>query len=131
MTFLEPILAAVIGAGVTAIAVFLNKNKTTHLFLRYGPVVKKAYDIIDPVLDQNLHNWKGSQVDKAFELAIEAVSDSSLTPNEVKELAFHMAKAWLPQTAADKVREFEKASAPPAELIAAAKIADKVNALTR
>lgn len=129
MTFLEPIIAAAIGAGITALTVLLNKNKTAQLFLKYGPVVNKAYNIIDPILDQNLHNWKGSQVDKAFELAIESVADGKLTPDEVKQLAFHMAKAWLPQVAADKVRRLEAASATAPELLAAAEVAKKVNAL--
>lgn len=129
MTFLEPIIAAALGAGITALTVLLNKNKTTKVFLKYGPVVNKAYNIIDPILDQNLHNWKGSHVDKAFELAIESVADGKLTPNEVKHLAFHMAKAWLPQVAADKVRQLEAASSPAPELLAAVEVAKKVNAI--
>ena len=34
--------------------------------LKYGPLVQKADDIIDLVLDKNLSNWDGSKVDKAF-----------------------------------------------------------------
>jgi hypothetical protein len=131
MTFLEPVLAAAIGAGITALTLFLNKNKTAQLFLKYGPIVNKAYDIIDPILDQNLHNWKGSQVDKAFELAIESVADGKLTTEEVKQLAFHMAKAWLPQVAADKVRRLEAAPSPAPQLLAAAEVAKKVSTLVR
>lgn len=133
MTFLEPVIAAVvaavIGAGTGAVAVFLQKNKTSQMLLKYGPVVKKAYDIIDPVLDQNLRKWKGSQVDKAFELAIESVADGKLSKEEVRSLGFAMAQAWLPQKAADKVRQFEKMATPAPELIAAAKIASKVNSV--
>lgn len=132
MTFLEPVIAALVaalvGAGAGAIAVFLQKNKTSQMLLKYGPIVKKAYDIIDPVLDQNLRNWKGSQVDRAFELAIENVSDGRLTKEEVRSLSYAMAQAWLPQKAADKVRQFEKMSTPAPELLAAANIAAKVNA---
>lgn len=128
MTFLEPIIAAVIGAGAAAAAAFVKNNKKTQLFLKYGPIVKKAYDIIDPILDQNLHHWKGSQVDKAFELAIEAVADAKLTPAEVKQLAFYMAEAWLPQKAADKVRSLEGAATVAPEIRIAQSIAKKVNA---
>jgi 2-keto-4-pentenoate hydratase len=42
MSFLEPIIAAVLGAGVTALAAFLNKNKTTKVLLKYGPIVEKG-----------------------------------------------------------------------------------------
>ena len=104
MSFLEPLIAAALGAGITALAVFLKNNKAAQEFLKYGNLIKKAYDIVDPILDKNIHNWNGSQVDQTFELAIEAVSDSDLTKEEIKKIAVHMAQAWLPAAAADKVR---------------------------
>lgn len=135
MTFLEPVIAAavaaLVGAGAGAVAVFLQKNKTSQMLLKYGPIVKKAYDIIDPVLEQNLRNWKGSQVDHAFELAIENVADGKLTKEEIRSLSYAMAQAWLPQKAADKVRQFEKMATPAPELMAAASIAAKVNSVIR
>jgi hypothetical protein len=82
------------------------------------------------VLDQNLHKWQGSQVDLAFELVVISVSDGTLTSEEIKNIAFHMAKAWLPQKAADKVRQLEKASGKAPEMFAAAEIAEQVNVLS-
>lgn len=125
MTFLEPIIAAIIGAGATALAVFLKNNITAVNILKYGPIVKKAYDIIDPVLDQNLARWDGSKIDRAFEMSIESVADGKLTSEEIKKLALDMAKNWLPQVAADKVRSFEESAA---ELQVAKVIAAKVDA---
>lgn len=129
MEFLQPIIAAAIGAVATGLTLQFNKTKGARLFLRYGPLVQKAYNIIDPILDQNLHGWKGSQVDAAFEFAIQTVADGQLTPNEVKTLAFFMAKAWLPQKAADKVRRFERSSTFVPEMQVAASIAKRVNSL--
>jgi hypothetical protein len=126
MTFLEPIIASIIGAAVTALAVFLKTNITAKNFLKYGDLVKKAYDIVDPILDQNLHNWDGSKIDKAFELAVESVADGELTSEEIKKLAFQMAKDWLPAVAADKVRKLESTSP---ELAKAAEIASKVGGI--
>jgi hypothetical protein len=125
MTFLEPIIAAIIGAGATALAVFLKSNITAVNIIKYGPIVKKAYDIIDPVLDQNLARWDGSKIDRAFEMSIESVADGKLTAEEIKKLALDMAKNWLPQVAADKVRSFEESAA---ELQTAKVIAAKVDA---
>jgi hypothetical protein len=125
MTFLEPIIAAIIGAGATALAVFLKNNITAVNIIKYGPIVKKAYDIIDPVLDQNLAHWDGSKIDRAFEMSIEYVADGKLTAEEIKKLALDMAKNWLPQVAADKVRSFEEAAI---ELQTAKVIAAKVDA---
>jgi len=125
MTFLEPIIAAIIGAGATALAVFLKNNITAVNIIKYGPIVKKAYDIIDPVLDQNLARWDGSKIDRAFEMSIESVADGKLTAEEIKKLALDMAKNWLPQVAADKVRSFEESAV---ELQTAKVIAAKVDA---
>lgn len=129
MSMFEPILAAAIGAVAGAAAMYVKRNRTAQMLLKYGPIAKRAYDIIDPILDQNLRKWKGSQVDKAFELAIDAASDGTLTSNEIKKLSFHMAQAWLPQKAADKVRELERKTGPAPELLAAAKIASRVNSI--
>ena len=107
MIFLEPVIAALLGAGVTALAVFFKKNIAAQMVLKYGSLVKKAYDIIDPILDKNLTNWNGGQVDQAFELAIKSAADGELTEEEIKKIAVYMADAWLPAAAADKVRIIE------------------------
>lgn len=130
MTFLEPVIAAIVGAAAAALAMVVRNNSGAKAFLKYGGIVKRAYDIVDPILDQNLHNWKGSQVDKAFELAIESVADGQLSAEEIKKLAFYMAQAWLPQKAADKVRQLESSSSPAPELLAASKIAAKINSIS-
>jgi|TARA_R110002012_G_C11519772_1_gene599331 hypothetical protein len=127
MSFLEPVIASLLGAAVTALAVFLKKNMTAAAILKYGPLVEKAYDIIDPVLDKNLGNWDGSKVDKAFELAVESVADGELTAAEIKKLAVHMAQSWLPGAAAQKVRLLEQNGMPSEQRKAAEDITAKVN----
>ena len=107
MIFLEPVIAALLAAGVTALAVFFRKNIAAQMVLKYGSLVKKAYDIIDPILDKNLTNWNGGQVDQAFELAVKSASDGEITEDEIKKIAVYMADAWLPAAAADKVRILE------------------------
>jgi hypothetical protein len=127
MSFLEPVIASLLGAAVTALAVFLKKNMTAVALLKYGPLVQKAYDIIDPVLDKNLSNWDGSKVDKAFELAVESVADGELSAAEIKKLAVHMAQSWLPGAAAEKVRLLEQNGMPAEQRKAAEDITAKVN----
>ena len=127
MSFLEPLIAAALGAGITALAVFLKNNKAAQEFLKYGNLIKKAYDIVDPILDKNIHNWNGSQVDQTFELAIEAVSDSDLTQEEIKKIAVHMAQAWLPAAAADKVRLLEASGVSNDQSVVSDEITKTVN----
>ena len=128
MIFLEPVIAALLGAGVTALAVFFRKNIAAQAVLKYGPLIKKAYDIIDPILDKNLHNWNGGQVDEAFELAVKAASDGELTEDEIKKIAVHMAASWLPAAAADKVRIVEAMGTTEEQDIVTKSIIKNVNA---
>lgn len=107
MTFLEPIIAGVVGAGLTVLAVKVIKSRPALFLTKYGTLIRKSYDIIDPILDRNLQHWQGSQIDKAFEIVVEAVGDGTLTPKEVKQVAAKLAANWLPAVAADKVRYYQ------------------------
>ena len=127
MIFLEPVIAAILGAGVTALAVFFRKNIAAQAVLKYGSLIKKAYDLIDPILDKNLHNWNGGQVDQAFELAVKAASDGELSEDEIKKIALHMAEAWLPAAAADKARLLEASGIPQDQIATADEITSTVS----
>jgi hypothetical protein len=134
MTFLEPILIPgcllLIGAGITYAVSKLNKIKTVSYLLKYGPIIKKAYDVIDPILDKNLSRWYGSDIDKAIGLTIEAVADGELTDKEVKKLSIIIAERWLPQKAADKVRHYSKSLYEVPQVLAAKQITEVVNGIT-
>ena len=129
MTFLEPIIAAVIGAAATALVLRFNKTKAAKQLAKYGSLIQKAYDIIDPILDRNLHKWSGSQVDLSFEVVVEALADGQLTSKEVQRVAAKLAQYWLPAVAARKVRQYETAVETLPQLQAAQVVADHVNGL--
>jgi hypothetical protein len=130
MTFLEPIIAVVVGAGVTALTVRTSKTKAAAKLAKYGPLIQKAYNIIDPVLDKNMKGWNGSQVDAAFQVVVEALADGTLTPNEIQYVSVKLAEGWLPAAAANKVREYEKINELLPQLKAAQVVADHVNGVT-
>jgi hypothetical protein len=130
MTFLEPIIAAIIGASATALTVRFNKTKAASALNKYGPLIQKAYNIIDPVLDKNMKGWTGSQVDKAFEVVVEALADGTLTPGEIQHVSIKLAEGWLPAKAADKVREYEKVNELLPQVKVAQVVADHVNGVT-
>ena len=129
MTALEPIIAALLGSGVTSLAVWIAKLLATQKYLKYGSILSRAYDIIDPLLETNLKNWGGSDVEFAIELAIEAVADGKVTPDEIKIIAKEASERWLPAVAAEKVRKYVTATTTPKELEAAEALANHVNGL--
>ena len=113
MSLLEAAIAAIIGSAVTALAVALKATLAGRALIANGDLVKKAFDLIDPVLDKNIQSWNGSQVEKAFELSVDAVSDGKLSQEEIKKIAKHMSDAWKPTVAAEKVRQLENTIFPP------------------
>ena len=113
MSFLEAAIAAIIGSAVTALAVALKATLAGRALIANGDLVKKAFDLIDPVLDKNIQMWDGSQVAKAFELCVESVADGKLTQDEIKKIAKNMSDAWKPTVAAEKVRNLENTIFPP------------------
>ena len=129
MTFLEPIIAVAVGVAAALFAARFNKSAASKTLKKYGPLVQKAYNIIDPVLDQNMRNWSGSQVDATFEIVVETLSDGELTSAEIKRIATALAKAWLPAAAATKVRNYEKNSELLPQVKTANIVADYVNGI--
>lgn len=119
MTTLEPIIALLLGAGLTAGAGWVSRLLSARNLIKHGPILSRVYEVLDPLLDRNLPRWSGSDVEFAIELAIQSVSDAYLTGAELKELTLEISKRWLPQVAADKVRHFEALAERPKALIAA------------
>ena len=122
MTFLEPIIFSIIaviaGFGLTKATGWLNKQEVAKAFLKAGPSIARAYDVLDPLLASNLATWKGSQVQDAFAITVKALSDGQLTDKEVKIITTHLAKKFLPQAAADKVQTYAAALNEPVAVTA-------------
>ena len=127
MTTLEPILAVLIGAGLTAGAGWLSRFLAARSLLKFGPILSRVYDVLDPLLERNMRSWSGSDVEFAVELAIESVADGQLTATELKELTLEVTKRWLPQVAADKVRKYEAMADRPKVLTAADLLTDVIS----
>jgi len=127
MTSLEPLIAIIIGAGLTAGTTLLSRYFASQKLLKYGPVLSRIYDVLDPLLERNIRQWSGSDVEFAIELAIESVCDGELTGKELRTMVREVSERWLPQVAAEKVRKYETAAEQPKALAAADVLANVVS----
>jgi hypothetical protein len=127
---IEPLIALLIGSGLAAGATWASRIIAARKLVKYGPILAKAYDIIDPLLERNMRGWGGSDVQFALELAIKSVADGEISAKELKEMVTEAGKRWLPTIAADKVRKYEQLIEQPKELKAADIIANAVNGAT-
>lgn len=130
MLAIEPLIALLLGSGLAAGAAWASRFIAARKFIKYGPILAKAYDIIDPLLERNMRGWDGSNVEFALELAIQSVADGQLTADELKEIVTEAGKRWLPSVAANKVRKYEKLIEQPKELQASEILAKAVNGVT-
>jgi len=124
--FALPVAGAAVGVGLVKVTGWANKQKITKALLKVGPNVSKIYDVIDPILANNLAKWNGSQVDAAFDITIKALSDGKLTDKEVKNVASHLAEKFLPQVAADKTNVFSEALDKPVAVTASEVVSSAV-----
>ena len=131
MTTLEPIIALLLGAGLTAGAGWLSRVIAARNLVKYGPILSRVYDVLDPLLERNMRSWSGSDVEFAVELAIESVADGHITAAELKELTLEVTKRWLPQVAADKVRKYESMADRPKTVVAADLLTDVISGQAR
>lgn len=130
MGALEPLIAILIGSGLAVGATWVSRVIAARRLVKYGPILARAYDIIDPLLERNMKGWDGSNVEFALELAIKSVADGDINPAELKDMVTEAGKRWLPSVAADKVRKYERLIEQPKEMQAAGILANAVNGTT-
>jgi hypothetical protein len=124
--FVLPVAGAAVGVGLVKANGWINNQKITKALLKIGPNVAKIYDIIDPILANNLAKWSGSQVDQAFDITIKSFSDGKLTDKEVKNVASYLAEKFIPQVAADKTNAFAEALEKPVAVTASEVVSSAV-----
>jgi hypothetical protein len=124
-----PLAGVMVGFGLTKATGWVNKKKVTKTLLKSGPAIAKIYDVLDPILADNLSKWDGSQVEDAFSIAVRAIADGKLTDKEVKDSVAQLAQSFLPQAAADKVRTYSKYAQEPVEVTASKVVGEAVTGL--
>lgn len=99
---MEPILGILGGLGAAGIYYLLKKVGATIFVKKYGTIVEKVFSVIDPVAGQLISNYDGSEVQKAIELAVARVADSTLDQHDVAAIANYVLAKFDPKLAAVK-----------------------------
>lgn len=95
----DPVASAVIG-GAASLA-------TTRLItlLRVAPylgLLRKVFQVVDPVLNDHIQEYSASDVRFAIAIAVEVMADGRISPNEVSFLIGEVQRRWFPSIAAGK-----------------------------
>lgn len=122
---METILALV-GGGAAAGLLYLLKKLGAKLFLsKYGAVIQKTFDVVDPIASDLIKSYEGSTLQEALELAVYRVADSEIDEKDVLAIAQYVSAKFDLTAAASKVLDPETEEGK-----ASLEIAERVKALT-
>ena len=122
---MEAIIALAGGALAAGVIFGLKKLGAILLLQKYGAVISKTFDVIDPIAGDLIGSYEGSTFQEALELAVYRVSDSKIDEKDVLAITKYVASKFSPSIAASKALDPETEEGK-----VSLEIADKVKALT-
>lgn len=93
---------ALVGAGVMALPLGMNALLQRLKLRRLMPVMRRAFVVIDPLLNEHLRGYSASEVRFALELVTTVLADGQLTREEVKAAVEEIERRYRPSLAAGK-----------------------------
>lgn len=93
---------ALIGIGVVALPVGTNALLQYLKLRKLIPVIRKAFVVIDPLLNEHLKGYSASEVRFALELVTGVLADGHLSRDEVERAVVEIEKRYRPSLAAGK-----------------------------
>lgn len=99
---------ALIGAGVIALPIGVNALLSHIKVRKLLPVIRKAFVVIDPLLNEHLKGYSASDARFALELVTGVFADGHLSREEVEQAVSEIEKRYRPTAAAGKSSEYLK-----------------------
>lgn len=93
---------ALIGAGVIALPIGANALLSYLKLRRFLPVIRKAFTVIDPLLNDHLSGYSASEVRFVLELVTSVLADGQLSRSEVERIVAEIERRYRPSAAAGK-----------------------------
>ena len=115
---------ALIGAGVIALPIGVNALLSFIKIRKLLPVIRRAFVVIDPLLNEHLRGYSASEVRFALELVTGVLADGQLSRSEVEQTVAEIEKRYRPTAAAGKDATYLKMRLGPES--AEAKLLDAV-----
>lgn len=104
---IETIIGLIGGAAAAGVIYYAKKLGVTLFVNKFGTVISKVYDVIDPVAGQLMSGYSGSEVQSAVKLAVARVADNSLDEADIVEITNYVIARFNPELAAAKVLDPE------------------------
>jgi hypothetical protein len=93
---------ALIGVGVIALPIGANALLSYLRLARFLPIIRKAFTVIDPLLNEHLSGYSASDARFAMELVTGVLADGQLSRAEVERVVAEIERRYRPSQAAGK-----------------------------
>jgi hypothetical protein len=116
---------ALLGAGSLALPFAANALLQRLRLRRVLPVVRRAFLVLDPLFNEHLASYRGSDAQFAAELVTAALADGQLSREETAFAVAEILRRWSPVVAAGKTVQSLPEQSPERRLYGA--VADMVS----
>jgi hypothetical protein len=99
---------ALIGVGVIALPVGGNALIQYLKIQKLLPVIRRAFTVLDPLLNEHLKGYSGSDVRFAMELVTGVLADGALSRAEIEAAVNEIERRYNPVRAAGKSADYVK-----------------------
>ena len=99
---MEVLIGLLSGVGAAGAMYLLKKIGAIIFVTKYGAIVKKVFDVLDPVAGQLIESYDESEVQKGIELAVAMVGDSKLDHHDLEAISKYVLAKFDPKLAAAK-----------------------------
>jgi len=101
---MEPILAVLGGVISAAIVAVMVKTNADKLVAKFGPVIHKTFEVLDPIASDLIDAYDESLVQEALELIVYRVADAKLDEKDALAITKYVAEKFsLTRAAAAKL----------------------------
>lgn len=93
---------ALIGIGIIALPIGANALFTRLKARKLLPVIRRAFLVIDPLLNENLKGYSASDARFAMELVTSVLADGALSRSEVAQAVKELERRYRPSVGAGR-----------------------------
>ena len=115
---METIIGLLGGLFASAAIYYIKKTSANFIVKKYGTVVSKAFDVLDPIAGELMSGYDDSEVQQALRLVVTRVADSEIDESDVVAITNYVLAKFNPVLASAKVLDPEsEAGKASAEIV--------------
>ena len=104
---METIIGLIGGLLASAAVYYLKKTSADFVIKKYGTVVSKAFDVLDPIAGELMSGYDDSEVQQALRLVVTRVADSEVDESDIVAITNYVLAKFNPVLASAKVLDPE------------------------